>query len=237
MSATDAALSAKRLAHLDTLMRTRYVDTGRLPGTLTLVYRRGVLAHTGMAGRIDIERNLPMREDAIFRIYSMTKPVTSVAFMTLVEEGRVALDDPVHRFIPEWAGLGVFASGTPSAWVKQAPAAPMRVVDLLRHTSGLTYGFQNRSNVDAGAVELGARHQLEPGDPARGPVPHRPDAEQPQRLGDVVAGGAHGRGPPDHQAHGLRVLAVVGDVAREQRVAERDADRPGVARRDRLGVD
>jgi CubicO group peptidase (beta-lactamase class C family) len=90
----------------------------------------------------------------------MTKPITSVAFMMLVEQGLVALDEPVHKYIPEWKNLGVFQAGTSPAFMTRPPARPMQIIDLLRHTSGLTYGFQQRSNVDAayrdkqiGAVE------------------------------------------------------------------------------------
>src|SRR3979411_1128820 len=91
----------------------------------------------------------------------MTKPITAVAFMMLVEEGRVALDEPVHKYIPEWKNLGVFQAGTAPAFLAKPPARPMLIVDLMRHTSGLTYGFQQRGNVDAayreakiGEVEL-----------------------------------------------------------------------------------
>ena len=98
---------------------------------------------------------MPIAEDSLTRIYSMTKPITSVAFMMLVEQGLVALDDPVHRYIPSWRNLGVYVGGggglpgTPPGWLTQQTDAPMRIIDLLRHTSGLTYGFQNRTNVDA----------------------------------------------------------------------------------------
>ena len=102
-----------------------------------------------MQGFADLERKAPVKDDTIFRIYSMTKPITSVAFMMLVEEGRVALDEPVHKYIPEWKNLGVFVAGTYPAFLTRPPARPMLIVDLLRHTSGLTYGFQQRSNVDA----------------------------------------------------------------------------------------
>jgi CubicO group peptidase (beta-lactamase class C family) len=85
----------------------------------------------------------------------MTKPVTSVALMSLVEEGLIALDDPVAKHIPEWANLGVFSAGINPAFLTTPTARPMQVVDLLRHTSGLTYGFQNRTNVDAAYRKLG----------------------------------------------------------------------------------
>src|ERR1700745_2704053 len=84
----------------------------------------------------------------------MTKPITSVAFMMLVEEGRVALDEPVHKYILEWKNLGVFLAGTHPAFLTKPPSRPMLIVDLMRHTSGLTYGFQQRGNVDAAYREL-----------------------------------------------------------------------------------
>ncbi|MCA3790776.1 MAG: beta-lactamase family protein, partial [Burkholderia sp.] len=83
--------SSQRLKAFDTRLNERYVASGRLPGAVTMIYRRGELAHVNVVGSMDVERAKPMREDAIFRIYSMTKPITSVAFMTLVEQGLVAL--------------------------------------------------------------------------------------------------------------------------------------------------
>ncbi len=148
-------LSASRLKRVDEVMNRRYVDSGRLPGILTMVYRRGNLAHVGMAGHMDLERNKPIREDAIFRIYSMSKPITSVALMMLAEEGLIGLDDDVATHIPSWKNLGVYASGVPSLVAGAPPqflttpvARPMKVVDLVTHTSGLTYGFMNRTSVD-----------------------------------------------------------------------------------------
>jgi CubicO group peptidase (beta-lactamase class C family) len=148
-------LSATRLARLDEVMKRRYVDSGRLPGLLTMVYRRGKLAHVGMSGHMDLERSKPMREDAIFRIYSMSKPITAVALMMLVEEGLIGLDDQVATHIPSWRNLGVYATGipslvgaAPSAFMTTPLARPMKVIDLATHTSGLTYGFLNRTTVD-----------------------------------------------------------------------------------------
>src|SRR5512143_720815 len=110
----SVGLSASRLARLDDVMKRRYVDTGRLPGILTHIYRRGELAHVGMSGSMDLERDKPMRDDAIFRIYSMSKPITAVALMMLVEEGAIGLDDDVATHIPSWKNLGVYATGMPS---------------------------------------------------------------------------------------------------------------------------
>jgi CubicO group peptidase (beta-lactamase class C family) len=142
-------MSKVALDRLEAHLKTRYVDAGRFPGTQLLIYRRGNIVHSTVQGFADVERKAPVKDDTIFRIYSMTKPVTSVAFMMLVEEGRVALDEPVHKYIPEWKNLGVFQAGTAPAFLTRPPARPMLIVDLLRHTSGLTYGFQQRSNVDA----------------------------------------------------------------------------------------
>src|SRR3978361_1824925 len=119
----------------------RHISAGRFPGTQLLVYRRGKVVHSAVQGFPDLERKVPVQDDTIFRIYSMTKPITSVAFMMLLEEGRVALDEPVHKYIPEWKNLGVFQAGTAPAFMTRPPSRPMLIVDLLRHTSGLTYGF------------------------------------------------------------------------------------------------
>ena len=142
-------LSIERLARIDKLFQTRYLDAGRLPCAVTLVERHGQIAHHSALGYMDVERQRPVQNDTIFRIYSMTKPLTSVAFMMLVEEGLVALDDPVHRFIPQWRDLGVYEAGFLETFRTRRTSRPMRMIDLLRHTSGLTYDFQQRTNVDA----------------------------------------------------------------------------------------
>ncbi len=156
MKPETVGMSSVRLARLDEVMRRRYIDGGYLPGMLTLIYRKGHLIHTGICGRMDIERDKRMREDAIFRIYSMSKPITAVALMMLVEQGLIGLDDAVHSHIPAWKNLGVYASGTPSLLPDAPPVflttpalRQMKVVDLATHTSGLTYGFMMRTGVDA----------------------------------------------------------------------------------------
>jgi CubicO group peptidase (beta-lactamase class C family) len=141
-------LSSERLKRIDAFFDAKYVQTGKLPFVMTLVSRKGETAHHGFSGLIDEARGKKVEADSLFRIYSMTKPLTSVLFMMLVEEGKVALDQPVHSLIPSWKNLGVYAGG----WdmMRATPCArPMQMVDLLRHTSGLTYGFQQRTNVDA----------------------------------------------------------------------------------------
>jgi CubicO group peptidase (beta-lactamase class C family) len=144
-----AGMSAAAFDRVEAHLKHRYIDAGRFPGTQLVVYRRGKIVHSAVQGFADLERKTPMKHDTIFRIYSMTKPITSVAFMMLFEEGRVALDEPVHKYIPEWKNLGVFQAGTAPAFLTKPLARPMLIVDLLRHTSGLTYGFQQRTNVDA----------------------------------------------------------------------------------------
>jgi CubicO group peptidase (beta-lactamase class C family) len=148
-SPESAGMSKAALDRVENHLKQRYIDAGRFPGTQLLVYRRGKIVHSAVQGFADVERKVPVKDDTIFRIYSMTKPITSTAFMMLVEEGKVALDEPVHRYIPEWKNLGVFQAGTYPAFLTKPPSRPMQIVDLLRHTSGLTYGFQQRSNVDA----------------------------------------------------------------------------------------
>src|SRR5580698_11513481 len=141
MRPETVGLSSARLARLDEVMKRRYVDGGYLPGLLTYVYRQGELVHTGLAGQMDIERGKKMREDAIFRIYSMSKPITAVALMMLVEEGLIGLDDAVATHIPEWRDLAVYASGVPTlvagpppSFMTSRPERPMKVIDLFTHT-------------------------------------------------------------------------------------------------------
>ena len=149
--ARPAALGfdGERLARIDRFLAERYVEPGLLPCALLLVARKGELVHKCVLGHASLAKEKRLEEDTIFRIYSMTKPVTSIAFMMLVEEGRISLDDPVAKWLPSWRDQAVFTGGQPGAFTTRPVAAPMRMIDLLRHTSGLTYGFQNRTNVDA----------------------------------------------------------------------------------------
>jgi CubicO group peptidase (beta-lactamase class C family) len=152
--AKSHGFSKQRLARIDRHLQEKYVGPGRMPCAQFLLARGGELVHQTVIGQRDVERKVALTEDTVFRLYSMTKPVTCVALMTLVEEGRIALDDPVAKHIPEWADLGVFSAGV-GPYLTTPPARPMQVVDLMRHTSGLTYGFQNRSNVDAAYRKAG----------------------------------------------------------------------------------
>jgi len=146
--AKSAGFSPERLGRIDRLLQEKYIGPGRIPGAQIAVARHGETVHEAVLGLADVARGTPLSGDAVFRIYSMTKPVTSVALMTLVEEGLIALDDPVSKYIPAWKDLGVYAAGV-APFLTTPAARPMQVVDLMRHTSGLTYGFQSRTNVDA----------------------------------------------------------------------------------------
>ncbi|MEC8178745.1 MAG: serine hydrolase domain-containing protein, partial [Pseudomonadota bacterium] len=139
---------SERLQRIDRFLDETYLDTGRLAMMQLLVSRDGHPVHYYHGGTLR-DDGTPMREDALFRIASMTKPVTSIAFMQLVEQCKVALEDPVSRVLPEFEGLGAYDGGggdLPFAPTKAGQ--PMRFVDLLSHMSGLTYGFQNRTSVD-----------------------------------------------------------------------------------------
>ena len=142
-SPEDVGLSGTRLYKIDHLTQ-RYIDEGKLPGTITLVARRGEIVHQSCQGKMDIEADRDMDDDTIFRIYSMTKPVTSVALMMLYEDGQFQLDCPVSRYIPGFRDLKVHSDNGLIATERE-----MTIRDLLTHTSGLTYGFMHASPVDA----------------------------------------------------------------------------------------
>ncbi len=151
----NLGLSSERLARIDSHLKRRYLDPEKITGALTLVYRRGEIAWLSPLGLMDREAGKPTREDTIYRIYSMSKPVTSVALMQLYEHGHFQLDDPVYKSIPAWRDLRVFQAGRYPDFATTACERPMTIRDLLTHQSGLTYGFMMRTNVDAGYRRLG----------------------------------------------------------------------------------
>lgn len=150
-----AGLDQHRLDAIERLIERDYLQPGKLPGSVTLVARRGEIAWVKAQGLMDVERGKPMQRDTLFRIYSMTKPITSLAMMQLYEQGRFLLDDPVHRYIPAWKDLRVYKAGVYPAFLTTAADRRMTIRDLMTHMSGLTYGFMQRSNVDAAYRELG----------------------------------------------------------------------------------
>ena len=137
----DLGLLPDRLERIGAFIQRKYIVTGLLPHGALLIGRGDEIAHVWTSG---------VEQDAIFRIASMTKPVTSIALMQLVEQGLISLLDPVTDYIPEFASLGVYVGGggvTP--FVTRTPASPVRVIDLLRHTAGFTYSFQDIGYIDA----------------------------------------------------------------------------------------
>ena len=140
VSAEVAGFSTEKLAKIETHLETRYLKPGKIAGCRVEVVRRGQTAYSATMGLMDMERNRAMRDDTIFRIYSMSKPVTSIALMMLLEEGRFQLTDPVYKFIPSWRNHRVWVEGEGDTMVTRAPNAPMTVQHLLCHTAGLTYG-------------------------------------------------------------------------------------------------
>jgi len=155
----EVGLSSEGLERIDTAME-QLVDEKRVAGVVALVARRGKIAYFETFGMRDVEAGKPMEKDTIFRIYSMTKPITSVAVMMLYEEGRFSLDDPVSKYIPELGGLQVAVEGKdPETGEPTFTTVPserdMTVRDLLRHTAGLTYGLFAQSEVDRMYIKAG----------------------------------------------------------------------------------
>ncbi|WP_369031761.1 MULTISPECIES: serine hydrolase domain-containing protein [Streptomyces] len=144
---SEVGLDVKALDRLDQHF-AHYVDEGRLPGFLVSVARAGRVAHLTTHGRRDIAADLPVEADTMWRIYSMSKPVTSVAALILVEEGRLGLTDPVSRFLPEFADPQVYAGGSGDDLTTR-PAGPLLIRHLLTHTAGLTFAFYHSHPVDA----------------------------------------------------------------------------------------
>jgi CubicO group peptidase (beta-lactamase class C family) len=135
-----AGLSTARLARIGDHLQRAYIDPGKLVGAQVLVARHGEVAYRQSLGRMDRERDRPMAEDAIVRLYSMTKPITSLALMMLYERGLFQLNDPAIKILPELADQRVWLSGEGEAMITEPQARPITIRDLLRHTSGLSYG-------------------------------------------------------------------------------------------------
>ncbi|HEX8194522.1 MAG TPA: serine hydrolase domain-containing protein [Allosphingosinicella sp.] len=174
----EFGFDAGRLARTTAFLQETYVAPGLLPCAQLLVARDGEPVHFTSLGIHRQGSDYPLREDAIFRVASMTKPVTSLAFMMLVEEGKTSLDQPVAAVIPELENVQVHAGGGADGapFRTVPPERPMLMVDLLRHTSGLTYDFQQMTAVDAayrerGLVTLRGKIALEPFVAALGEIP------------------------------------------------------------------
>ena len=135
-----AGLDEARLERITEHLRRNYIEPGKIAGCQTLVARHGHVAYFRSQGRMRLDQDRAVRDDTIWRIYSMTKPITSVALMTLYEHGHFQLTDPVHRFIPEWRDLKVSEKDEDGSRRLVEPERPMNVRDLLMHMSGLSYG-------------------------------------------------------------------------------------------------
>ncbi|MBI5940527.1 MAG: beta-lactamase family protein [Caulobacterales bacterium] len=133
-------LNAGRLERITDHIERNYIQSGKIAGCQVEVRRHGHQAYAKSFGLRDRERGVAWSDDTIVRIYSMTKPIVSVALMTLMEQGRFELDDSVHRFIPEWKNHRVWVSGEGDSMVTEAPTRPVSFRDVLSHTAGLTYG-------------------------------------------------------------------------------------------------
>ena len=143
----EVGLSAPRLARIVPWMR-RWVDSGRLPGLLVAVVRDDRLAWLETCGFRDVESGRPVEPDTLYRIYSMTKPITTAAALMLYEEGAFQLDDPIAKYLPAFSGTRVFTGGDADSFATEPLARPVTVHDLMTHTSGLTYSFQCDHPVD-----------------------------------------------------------------------------------------
>jgi CubicO group peptidase (beta-lactamase class C family) len=145
--AENVGMSTERLNRLNDGMKS-LVDQGRLAGAVTMVARHGKVIEFEATGKRDIGANLPMQKDSIFRIYSMSKPITGVAMMMLFEEGKWQLNDPVAKYIPEFADLKVYATDANGNMVLKDQAHPMTMRELMSHTGGFTYGYFSNTPVD-----------------------------------------------------------------------------------------
>jgi CubicO group peptidase (beta-lactamase class C family) len=158
-------------------------DQGKIPGAVTLVAKNGKLIHASVVGFQDVASRTPMTKDTIFRLYSMSKPMTSVAIMMLMEEGKLALDDPAYKFIPAFKGARVYVSGDVDHMVTEPIRRPITIADLLTHTSGLTYHFTGDTPVHQYYRKHGVKRNTPVGSlPTDGPA-----AATLQELADRLA--------------------------------------------------
>ena len=140
-------LSDKKINQIGDHIQKNYIDSGKFPGALVGFYHLGDITFLNPLGMMDVERSKPMKKDSIFRIYSMTKPITSVALMQLCEAKSINLDDPVYKYIESWKNLKVYNSGDLGNFVVDFPSRHMTIKDLMTHQSGLSYGYISNTKV------------------------------------------------------------------------------------------
>ena len=141
-------LSKEKIMAMENFFKEKYIQNGKLAGIQTLIARKGKVIHFKSTGLRDVENNKKIEKDTIFRIYSMTKPITSVALMQLFEQGLFQLADPVAKFLPEFRDPKVFVAGSYPHFMTRPAERDISIRDLLTHTAGLTYGFHYRTNID-----------------------------------------------------------------------------------------
>ena len=138
-----AGFAPERINRITDHLNRNYIEPGKITGCQVMVARHGHVAYFKSFGQMDRERKKPLADDTIFRLYSMTKPITSVALMSLYEQGHFQLNDPVSRFIPAWREHKVWVSGVGAEMETAAPNSPMTMRHVLSHSGGLTYGATN----------------------------------------------------------------------------------------------
>ena len=158
VSPEKAGLDATRLEWITDHINRNYIEPGKIAGCQVYVSRHGHTGYFKSFGMSDVERAAPMAEDTIFRLYSMTKPIVSIALMQLFEKGHFQLNDPVHRFIPSWKDHQVWVSGAGDDMVTRAPKSPMTMKHILSHSGGITYGTTG-DGVDKAYREHGVKRQ------------------------------------------------------------------------------
>ena len=184
-------MSIEKLNSIDKVMKG-YIDQEKLAGTLTLVSRNDEVVHLSAHGLRDKETNSPMTEDTIFRIYSMTKPITAVAALTLWEQGKFHMGDPIDMYLPELKNLKVYVSGSGDDIVLEDQKYPIRIIDLFMHTAGFSYGFTNSEvdkmyrNSPLGRGEVTPENVLQ--ELAKLPLNHQPGTNYNYSVGTDVIG-------------------------------------------------
>ena len=159
IDAGAAGFDAERLSRVEAHLRSRYLEPGKIAGCHVVVSRRGHVALSSSLGSMDLERATPVYEDTIWRLYSMTKPITGVALMSLYERGLFQLGDPVHRFLPEWRDVLVRERSGDGSPTLVPPHRAMTVRDLLMHMSGIGFGPPS-ARLDINALTSGAAPRI-----------------------------------------------------------------------------
>jgi CubicO group peptidase (beta-lactamase class C family) len=206
MTPEQLGFDSRRLHRIGDLTR-RYVDEGKMPCAIVAVIRHGEEVYRDLYGMADMERGTAVADDTVFRLFSMTKPITSIGLLQLVERGVVRLEDPVSDYIPEFADTEVYVRGGVDDYETRPPDRPIEVVDLLRHTAGLSYAFMESHPVDA----IYAKHGLGVFGPETRPL---------EEVMRVLAGMPLAFSPGDHWGYSMATDACgrVIEVAAGQRL-------------------